>query len=347
MITEINISGFKVIENCQLNLTPLTILTGANSSGKSSVIQAIILLIKNSKTENEYSMEGITKYLDDFLVIKNKNINAKEIFITVKDDENKEHILNITPDDILFKGDLDYLYESKNNEKEILYLSANRLGAQEIVTASDRKIGNMGEFIFSTFEKMKLHTIDDALIISEESKTLGFQLAYWISTITDEQAELVTSRSGEQILVSYKLNHIEGTISPFNIGAGISYLAKVIITCLIAKKGDLVLLENPEVQLHPKSQSKLGAFLSFVASKGIQLIVETHCEHLINRVRLEVSEENIKSTDVSIHYKSSALKSFQSIYINDDGNYIDIEDNRICFPKGFFDTSVDLLLSLR
>lgn len=81
MLTYIDIKDFKSIHEEKLELRPLTILTGTNSSGKSSVIQAIMLVIKYSNTINRYSMEEITRYLNDFSAIRNKKNNAKEIHL--------------------------------------------------------------------------------------------------------------------------------------------------------------------------------------------------------------------------------------------------------------------------
>ncbi|WP_236475001.1 AAA family ATPase [Escherichia coli] len=72
MLTNINIQGFKSLGSTSLVLSPLTILTGTNSSGKSSVIQALMLLIKNSASVNQYSMEEVIRFLADFPVIRNK-----------------------------------------------------------------------------------------------------------------------------------------------------------------------------------------------------------------------------------------------------------------------------------
>ncbi|MCC4821032.1 AAA family ATPase, partial [Vibrio lentus] len=119
----------------------------------------------------------------------------------------------------------------------------------------------------------------------KESKTLAYQVSRWLSLVTDTKTELKTeSLSSSQVQVYFE-DATLGHVSPFNLGAGMSYVAKVIILCLVAKKGDLVIIENPEIHLHPKAQAELGVFFSFIASSGIQLVVETHCEHLINKIR--------------------------------------------------------------
>ena len=104
-----------------------------------------------------------------------------------------------------------------------------------------------------------------------------------------------------------------GPVSPLNLGAGMSYVSKVIILCLIAKKGDLVIIENPEIHLHPQAQAQLGVFFTFIANCGIQLIIETHCEHLINKICYQVYDEKIAESDVVIQYKANVREQFQQL----------------------------------
>ena len=347
MLKQLSIKNFKSIDQATLLLTPLTILTGANSSGKSSTIQTLLLLIKNSGSANHYSMDELLRYLESFSAIRNKKNNAKRVQIEAIDSDDVIHSLDITMDGSEADSKLAYTYEARGNEPELLYLNANRLGAQDFIPLSQRKVGFVGEYLFSHFHKIKNNILADELIKFDNSPMIGYQLSQWLTLITGTTTELVTEQVGEQVKVEFNVGDIEGNVSPFNLGAGISYIAKVLIICLMAKKGDIVLLENPEVQLHPESQSRLGEFLAFVASKGIQLIVETHSEHLINRIRVEVSEEHIDCDDVVIHYKASANDSFQTLLLDIDGHFVDQDENRQSFPKGFFDASVLALLSLR
>jgi predicted ATPase len=349
MLKQLKISNLKSIDDEALKLAPLTILTGSNSSGKSTVLQALMLLIKYSGSLNRFSMEESLRYLDQFSAIRNKKNNAKIVNIEVVDEKEEHHKLSISADALISQSSLLYQFEPTDNvvSPELFYLNANRTGAQESVVFSERKVGTTGEYLFSYYEKIKGRSLPDELIKFEESKTLAYQLSKWLTIISDSEIELVTERIGDRVQVSFNVQDIEGNVSPFNLGTGISYISKVLIICLMAKKGDLVLLENPEIQLHPKSQAQLGVFIAFIASKGIQLVIETHCEHLINRIRLEVSRGCIKDDDVVIHYKPSTLEPFQTLQLDINGHFVDQNETRQCFPKGFFDASVDTLLKLR
>ena len=64
----------------------------------------------------------------------------------------------------------------------------------------------------------------------------------------------------------------------------------------------MILVENPEIHLHPKAQSKLCDFLYFVSQAGRQLFVETHSDHIFNGLRVGVSTGEIKQEDLSVNF---------------------------------------------
>ncbi|HAT3713916.1 TPA: AAA family ATPase [Serratia marcescens] len=348
MLTYININDFKSIHEEKLKLRPLTILTGANSSGKSSVIQAIMLVIKYSNIANRYSMEEVTRYLNDFSVIRNKKNNAKVIDLELGLD-GRSCKIQMTPGVIHAPSGIDYSYEPIGDidSPEVLYLNANRMGAQDQVVFSERRVGNSGEFLFSTYEKIKTNAVSSDMIKYPGSSTISYQLAEWLSYITQTESELVTELNGDKVKVSYKIKDLEGEVSPFNLGAGMSYISKVLIICLLAKKGDIVLIENPEVQLHPKSQALLGDFLTHIAGCGVQLIVETHCEHLINKIAYQVYDECFSSDSLVIHYKPSVDNEFISLSVDETGQFINLDGEITNFPSGFFDATLDELRGMR
>ena len=137
-----------------------------------------------------------------------------------------------------------------------------------------------------------------------------------------------------------------GEVSPLNTGAGNSYLLKLLIMCLAAQPGHLLLIENPEIHLHPGAQSRLGEFFAFLASRGVQLVVETHCEHLINRVRYEVYHKRLKADDALVYYKQSSEEGFMQLGFLPTGHFCNSEGEPMNFPTGFFDSTLGELLEM-
>lgn len=81
-----------------------------------------------------------------------------------------------------------------------------------------------------------------------------------------------------------------------SVGVGVSQVLPVILLCLLAEPGDLVILEQPELHLHPALQHKLADFLLECTRSGRQILVETHSEHLVNRLRRRVAEDDSDET---------------------------------------------------
>ena len=80
----------------------------------------------------------------------------------------------------------------------------------------------------------------------------------------------------------------------------------VLISLLSSRPGDLILIENPEAHIHPRGQRMLGELLARVAASGIQVIVETHSDHILNGLRVAVKQKHIESSNVSIAYFSQS-----------------------------------------
>ena len=110
--------------------------------------------------------------------------------------------------------------------------------------------------------------------------------------------------------------------------------------CLRAKRGDILMIENPEIHLHPKAQSKLGEFLTIIANAGVQLIIETHSEHVINKIQYQIFSRNFDNEKLAIYYKENARDNFERVEINENGRY------SVDFPEGFFDASLGDLMEI-
>lgn len=118
-----------------------------------------------------------------------------------------------------------------------------------------------------------------------------------------------------------------------NVGFGLTQILPIIISCLTAKEGDLLIIENPEVHLHPKGQAMMGEFLAEVANTGVQIIIETHSDHVLNGIRRSVKSKGIDESKVAFYFfNNRAFNESQIISPQID------ENGRIDhWPNGFFD----------
>lgn len=112
-----------------------------------------------------------------------------------------------------------------------------------------------------------------------------------------------------------------------DVGYGVSQVLPVVTELLRPDAPPMSLLQQPEVHLHPSAQAALGSLFCEVASSGQQLVVETHSDHLLDRVRMDVRDgtTGLKPYDVSILFfeRIGLDVKIHSIKIDEDGNIVD------------------------
>ena len=119
---------------------------------------------------------------------------------------------------------------------------------------------------------------------------LRLKLNVWLNRFGLATEAVLTDRGRLGIGLQVKLVDSVESVDLTSVGVGVSQILPVIVLCLLAKPGDLVILEQPELHLHPALQQQLGEFLLDCAKSGRQLLIETHSEHLVNRVRRRVAD---------------------------------------------------------
>jgi predicted ATPase len=324
MINSITINSFKSFLYRELGLNNLTILTGLNSSGKSSIIQSILIIEKAFKNEKNLLIDGHGTASD----LKNKHSRG-EIEFKIEIDKtdycisfpesNTSLDLNIFPD--------------------VWYISANRFGAQLSIPISNdpklkNKIGRNGENVLQCiqyFDVINPKTLKKQIVHpNTESYTLLDNIREWLKVISPN------------VDFKYEVNNNTDTSSATydgyratNVGFGLSYILPV-ITALLAStitSNNLVIIENPEAHLHPRGQSELAKLICLCAELGTQVIVETHSDHIFTGVRLFIKENPEFSKKSLFHWFELDNKrntDVTSIIVDKDGRIND-------WPKGFFD----------
>ena len=116
-----------------------------------------------------------------------------------------------------------------------------------------------------------------------------------------------------------------------DVGYGVSQALPVITELLREDAPDIFLLQQPEVHLHPVAQAALGSLFCQVAGPDHQLIVETHSDHLLDRVRMEVrdSQGSLTASDVSILFfeRSDLNVLIHSLRVDEEGNILGAPDS--------------------
>jgi predicted ATPase len=88
-----------------------------------------------------------------------------------------------------------------------------------------------------------------------------------------------------------------------DVGYGVSQALPILVDALLrSSRGEIFLLQQPEVHLHPRAQAELGSFFAKQAGKRGRFVIETHSDHLVDRVRMEVRRGKLRPEDVSLLY---------------------------------------------
>ena len=223
------------------------------------------------------------------------------------------------------------------NFDSIHYISADRIGPKDFYTKStlDKfpNVGARGEFTANLLYKKQEDLVDDRLCLGEDAKTLITQTEAWLSKIFDGAKLEIPSSKSSVLELLFNTSASRDRFKPANVGFGFSSVLPIIVSGLIAKEGEILIVENPEIHLHPRAQSELTKFLAKVSSCGVQVLVESHSDHILNGLQVAVADKIIEENEISVlYFQSDNQEPVVQIPIQKDGR-IDV------WPDGFFDQS--------
>lgn len=357
MLQALKLHNFKCFEDLHIQLSSLNILSGLNGMGKSTVIQALIALRQTSESNQLY--KGLILNSERETLGTGRDVLYGS---HAQDDENIGFCLqydNILYDFIYNYADSDYLplfNEAKidfgNLEKENLfrqsfcYVSAERLGPRQIYDKSNyeinvcKQLGTHGEMTVGYLIERgsdSTGTVPVRHPSKPDAKQLLTQVESWLSDISpNTMLSLHDYSSAHRAGLGFRTASDYGYFdcNATNVGFGLSYVLPVIVALLKAEPDDLLIIENPEAHLHPAGQRRIGELIARCASAGVQIILETHSDHLLNGIRLAIKHNLISTADVTLFYFSkevnSARRVVESPKISSEG-LLDI------WPEGFFD----------
>lgn len=368
MIESIELSNFKCFERQTIQLRALTLLAGLNSSGKSTVIQSLLLL-RQSYLENVLPSIGLTlngklAQLGTARDVLFEEADIDEIGFELKD--RRPASLRVR---FVYRGESDVLKielcEESGNiwttslfNDEFQYLRAERVGPRTSFGMSDyearhhRQVGSSGEFTAHFLSLFGSETVNLPPLLHDKatSATLQAQVEAWMSEISPGVRLTVKGHPEMDLMtfsVAYSLGHqvASAEYRPTNVGFGITYALPIVVATLAARAGSILIIENPEAHLHPRGQVKIGELLSQAAEAGIQVVIETHSDHVLNGIRLAVHKRKADSLNVALYHSKWELggksPSLAMVQIRDDGRLSE-------WPDGFFDEferSLDQMLS--
>jgi predicted ATPase len=362
MLTRLDIEHFKCFKSLHLPLGNLTLLSGSNASGKSSALQALVLLHQTMR-EHEWStrlmLNGESVKLGTVADVVDKVYGRRAFEIGVIDDElsylweftGERSELSMTVERVTVDQTTNEQPESlwhllppalnttlASRLKNLTYITAERIGPREVYALEDRQIasvvGPAGEHAMSVLHWGRDEPVLDGLVMPSAANTRLRQVEERMRMFFPG-CGLVVQQVPQVNAVTLGLRTSDATDfhRPIHVGFGLTQVLPIVIAALSAAKNDILLIENPEVHLHPAGQALMGQFLAEVARAGVQVIVETHSDHLLNGIRRAVKAGRIPSEQVALHFfrpRGEALDQVVSPQLDASGN-IDT------WPDGFFD----------
>ncbi len=364
MIRNVELINFKSHQQTLLEFSNLTVLCGANGVGKSSALQVLLLLRESYLSKSKF----------DYLNLKSESISigtAKDALYQFSSKDKITFKLSTDIQNLEFNFDIKDLTKTmipKSNHQFILgkfddeplfgkncqFISAARLGPQpsypkdDVVVDINNQISvieGKAEYFIHFLQRKKDIEVLKELCLPGTATDLLSQVTAWEKEISSEVNIIVQDigNLGYELKYEFNTTSDKGKTNQFravNVGFGLSYVMPVIVAILSSPRNSILFIENPEAHLHPSGQSKLAKLICLAAQSGIQIVTETHSDHIINGILVQCKMFNtlqsigISKENVSIHHfirdEEKHCTKVEKIKIDKDG--------RIRYaPKGFFD----------
>jgi len=180
-----------------------------------------------------------------------------------------------------------------------------------------------------------MRVLSDAGKWGRSKRTIIQELNYWL----DKKFKILknvriknidTGGTVKAILADDPRGHKD--INLASMGSGLSQIVPVIVQTVLTPKKGCLIVEQPEIHLHPASQANLGDLFVQYAKEGRQLIIETHSEHLLLRIRRRIAEKKISPKLVKVFFveKRGTQTRLNTLDLEENGHFAH-------WPKGFFE----------
>jgi predicted ATPase len=365
MIRSLSLKNFKSIKNHTFPLRNLNVAIGLNGMGKTSFIQSVLLLAQSEGApEHELRLNGalvdIGKGSDAFYQFSQED----ELYFSIAFDDREA--INYS---FLYDKDADYLaVKTKSDQYErvpevfkpgkLQYIAASRTDPQVIHLKSYTNVvknynqGKHGQFtahflhVYGSNEivfQNLVHPMSNSLLLSEQVNRWMGEISPGVKFNTSEIP------NSDNILMDIQFEQpntgFTGHFRPTNVGFGISYALPVVTALLAARPGGLVIIENPESHIHPRGQAELGKLIAKTAMNEVQVILETHSDHIINGIRVAVKEGQLSKDKAILFFFDRIItgkeqfSKITDITINDVGELSD-------YPRNLLDEWSNQLVKL-
>jgi hypothetical protein len=233
--------------------------------------------------------------------------------------------------------------------RNLIYVGATRLTRQEVFPEPDDSepvhadVGSEGQFGPWWY----VRTADNEVPAErrhpgDNSITVRAQVDAWLNHLfPGAAANAEAIAAGSYARLEFKIGRTGGWSRPSNIGYGLSYAFPIMVALLNARSSQVVIIDSPEAHLHPRAQSRMGAMLARFAAAGVQILIESHSDHVLSGARLAVRDKVLPPNALGIHFFSSDFEHGGHGIVSP---IVDVEGRLSDWPEGFFDQAeLDLM----
>ena len=329
MINVYTIHNFKNHADTVLNLGNLTILTGINGAGKSSVMQSMLALRESFLRDPQLRslrLDGESFNIGRSSELINRTVTESPDMLSILLSSGSDNFIfqfkypmtdssELAVNAPLSASAIEELLQMPLFSNNFQFLSAFRNGPRQQYDSNPsvvdfrRQISSrmgMGEYAVYFLSQYQDEEIPIVALkhAHSVSNTLRAQTEAWMSEISNG-IRFQLEQNGNTYNIKYGYERQNKTMqyhSAMNTGFGISYVLSIIIAVLSAKPGSLLLIENPEAHIHPSGQSALMRLISLATENGVQIILETHSDHIINGALVTYKKNHFDTNNLKIYY---------------------------------------------
>ena len=367
-IAQINLRNFKCFAALDLPCAPLTLLTGHNAGGKSTALQALLLLaqgLREAPNTNLLPLNGALVDLGAGGDVIHRSASSQTLSFgaassreratwrfAVDKDLSARGLMSLAEVSYVRDGDpVDVAHgrmlpsgmstsDLVGSLRSATFISAGRemqLDAYPVPRSPAHvrgDVGRSGEYAPYWY----LEFADDEVgpmrrHPTDSRETVRAQVDAWLNDLfPGARANAERLAVDAPVRLSFSLGQTSPWSKPANVGYGLSYAFPMLVALLTAEPGSTVVIDSAEAHLHPRAQSAVGSLLARMAASGLHILAESHSDHLLNGVRLAVRDGVLEPNDAAIHFfgRPAQVPSVTTVGVDKYGAISD-------WPEGFFD----------
>lgn len=370
MISSLGLGNFKCFRDLQIKVAQLNLLCGLNGVGKSSIIQALLILRQSFLSGD--LLEGHLALAGEWADV---GTGADVLFEDAQEDILSFRIVRSDAGLEPYSISFDYMREADRLDVRqvrahrstsyvpkpwravppfggvVTYVNAERIGPRKLhglstTRARQGDMGAKGEFAINYIRAHGLGPMEPSDPRAAGKSRMADVLDLWLQDIAPgAHLGFEAIQAADALIAGFKFDRPGDVASrryrATNVGFGLSYVLPILVALVAAPAGALVLIENPEAHVHPRGQTRLGELAARAAAAGVQIVAETHSDHFMDGVRIAVRDGIVKSGDVAFHYfqQDGASAVVTTPTIDADGRLSE-------WPVGFFDQHEENLMRL-